>query len=123
VGVPGAVASALAAKNQQVPTPISGWALLDTGASHTSIDEGAAVALSLQQINQMPLSTPHGTKDNPVFAVTLAFPGTKIAAIPFQAVFGLTLKNQGILALLGRDFLQGKTLHYDGVLSIVTLTF
>src|ERR1700690_2630634 len=43
---------ALIAQGKSVPTPKTGWALIDTGASNTCVDEQAAKELGLPVIDE-----------------------------------------------------------------------
>jgi len=106
-----------------VPPPQVGPGLIDTGASNTCIDEHVAVALGLQVVNSIEVNTPDGTSTKNVYAVKLSFPGTMLPPIPLFMAACAKLQNQGLNALLGRDFLLGKTLHYDGNLSITTISW
>lgn len=117
------IVAAMGEQGLTPPAPHIGYALLDTGASNTSIDDQIAVALGMQVINQTTVATPQGVGPANVYAVRLAFPGTHLPPINFQAVTGMALLNQGISALLGRDFLAGKILHYDGATSQVMLSW
>jgi hypothetical protein len=58
-----------------------------------------------------------------VYPARLTFPGAYLPPINFQRVAGTSLANQGIIALLGRDFLADKILHYDGVSHSVMLSW
>src|SRR5579863_8777779 len=51
IAVEQVVAQALAQGGDQVPDPIVGWGLIDTGASHTCIDEAAARKMGLPVID------------------------------------------------------------------------
>jgi len=113
----------LSTRQRNVPKPHNGLGLLDTGASHTCIDEGIATALNLQVANRTTMRTAAGQASTSVFAVTLSFPGTSLPPMPSVFALGANLGNQGLAALIGRDFLAGKILHYDGALSIVTLSW
>jgi predicted aspartyl protease len=121
ISVPDVLAQTLLSQNLPIPAPQLGKALIDTGASNTSIDDGVARALGLQIHNQIPISTPSGQTTHNVYAARLTFPASRLQPIPLLSVAGTELANQGLIALLGRDFLGGKMLIYDGILSQVTL--
>jgi len=123
ISMPAPLASALVAQGATVPQPSVGHALIDTGAAQTCIEDSVARQLGLPVINQVPLSTPAGQTMHTLYAAQLIFPGTLLPTITNIAVIGVHLSSQGIAALLGRDFLSGKTLHYDGGLSIVSLSW
>lgn len=123
IGVPDALAAQLAASNQVPPPPHVGQGLVDTGASNTCIDVTVATALGLQVINEVGVQTPAGLTTQQVYGVKLTFPGHGGLVIPFLAVAGAQLGTQGICALIGRDFLVGKMLLYDGILNSFTISF
>ena len=122
ISVPDALAQTLTTDNRTIPQPEIGAALLDTGASNTCIDITIAQKLGLQIVNRIKMRTPSDDDcEQDVYAAKLAFPGTTLPPLPLLNVAGAKLANQGLAALIGRDFLLGKTLHYDGHLSIVKL--
>ncbi len=123
IHLPDALAAALAKAGKQIPPPVSGWALIDTGATSTCIDAGVVTPLGLTTIGTLPIQTPAGSSNQSTHPVKLAFPGSGLPELPFLQVIACDLANQGLVALLGRDFLVGKTLIYNGTLSVVTLAF
>jgi len=123
VGLPDALAQAVAMQGTVIPTPQVGWSLIDTGASNTCIDVGVATALGLPIINRVTVQTPAGPTQQNVFAAKLSFPGADLPVLSFIEACGAELINQGIVALIGRDFLENKTLIYDGNLSTVTIAW
>ena len=123
IAVPDALAASMTITEAPVPQPVTGFALLDTGASNTSIDEATATALGLPVVDTIQMATPSTTQTHNVYPARLAFPGTHLPPIAFIRVAGVSLANQGIIALLGRDFLAGKVLHYDGATFSVMLSW
>jgi len=113
----------LSARPRTLRKPHIGLGLLDTGASHTCIDEDIATALNLQVVSKITMRTASGQTLKSVYAVKVSFPGTSLAPMQSSFALGATLKTQGLTALIGRDFLAGKILHYDGALSVVTLSW
>ncbi len=109
---------------QPIPSPMSGLALIDTGATFTSIDEDILNALGIRPVGSTPVQTPSGVlQQRGIFTCQFSFPGTPIPVFPFANVVGSTLKPQGIVALIGRDLLRNFLLIYDGVHGSWTLSF
>lgn len=105
-----------------LPTPISGNALIDTGASTTCIDAGAAQAMGLPVIDVVQMtSASHAATDSNVYPIQMQVVGSPIRAEITNAI-GANLAPQGLLALIGRDFLQHCTLFYNGVTGEVTIS-
>lgn len=117
----------LAAQYQQsghpLPSPVTGYALIDTGASVTSVDVSILDSLGIRAVGQLPISTPSGSSNQGIYSCQFSFPGTPIPVLPFVNVVGSLLKTQGILALIGRDLLRSFLLIYDGVHGSWTLSF
>jgi predicted aspartyl protease len=105
-----------------VPAPVSGLALIDTGASNTCIDNDAAQALKLPVIDvgQM-TSASHAKIPSNIYPVQIEITGFKIR---FQSprTMGAALTEQGLLLLLGRELLQIRTLFYNGGTGQITLS-
>lgn len=121
VGIAQAFAQPLQQQGTALPTPVSGWALIDTGASKTCVDDVAAKAMGLPVIDvtNMTSASHHAVKQN-VYPVLIEIVGTAIK-IDCRAM-GATLKSQGIVALIGRDALRHFTMFYNGPTGQITLS-
>lgn len=86
--------------------------LIDTGASHTCVDERVLKGLGLQPVDKVASHTPHGVGERLVYPCTLQIPGHPAVDLP--RCLAVDLDSQGIEVLIGRDFLQQKILIYDG---------
>lgn len=103
-----------------VPEQVQGWALIDTGARQTCIDNDVGHDL-YQQVGVAQTFTPstpdEEPHDAPVYYGYLVFPGSALPALE-QTLLGMALGNvvQGkpVLALMGRDWLSSFRLIYDG---------
>ena len=95
---------------------IEGTALIDTGATHTCIDNGLSSALSLAHVDWVDISTPsHSNHRAKVYAgAELHVPDANLT-INLPGAIGSNLKDQGIQVLLGRDVLQHGILIYNGL--------
>lgn len=114
---------ALTKLNLPIPTPVSGLALIDTGASICMVDEAALQSLSLKPTGYQPLSTPSGLSTQPTYFASLSFPGTPIPNITFTDFAAGPLAQQGIIAIIGRNVLAYFVMVYNGVGGQITLTF
>jgi hypothetical protein len=111
----------LAQQGQPTPVPISGWALIDSGASHTCIDDAAARTLGLPAIDRVRMaSASHDRHEASRYPANITLPATGVALDTIA--IGAALQVQGILALIGRDFLQHCTLFYNGIYGQITLS-
>lgn len=121
VGLSEHIANQLLQQGKSLPNPVSGLALIDSGASRTCIDETSALSLKLPVINVVNVaSASHAfTKRN-------VYPA-RLEAIGFSMIFnvqaiGAPLASQGLIALIGRDILKFCTLFYNGVTGQLTLS-
>jgi len=116
------IADQLVQQGKTIPQPVSGMALIDTGASTTCIDVDLAQQLGLPVIDVVQMSSAsHASTSQNVYPIQIEVlgPGIKINV---PRAIGATLAPQGIVALIGRDFLQHCTLFYNGVTGEITLS-
>lgn len=121
VEVPTALAASLATQKQQLPKPVPGLALVDTGATASAVDLQVIQQLGVQPVSVANVATPTGAQSRPLFPGRFTFPGTNVPAMDFQALIGADLSLQKIhgmaaplVALLGRDILKHFVLVYNG---------
>jgi len=122
VGLAQSLAEQLVQQGHAVPQPTAGVALVDTGASTTCIDEALAQRLGLPVIDvvQMTSASHAGTQAN-VYPIQMEIVGSPIIVNVPRAI-GANLTPQGIVALIGRDYLQHCTLFYNGLTGEITLS-
>lgn len=121
IGLADVFAQQLQQQGQPLPTPVSGLALIDTGASSTCIDESVAQQLGLPAIDVVQMtSASHANTQQNVYPAKI----TLMNGIPINVprAIGAALKSQNIIALIGRDFLQYCTLFYNGLTGEITLS-
>jgi hypothetical protein len=128
VSIPAALKQYLSEKGQPIPPPQSGFALVDTGAFATAVDQSIFDALGIQQIDTIPTSTPHGAGTSPVYPASLTFPGLNLTDMPMERVIGCNLKwtnieGKEVIMLLGRDLLKYFLMVYNGVSSDLFLSY
>jgi predicted aspartyl protease len=117
------LAAQLVKKNLPVPQPVTGEALIDTGASMTCIDDQAAKALSLPVINVVEISSAsHASHPASIYPAKIEIVGFPMR-FNLPMVMGAPLQPQGLIALIGRDILMGCQLVYNGTTGSITLAF
>ena len=122
VGVADLIAAQLSQQGLAVPTPVAGWALIDTGASGTCIDDAVARQLQLPVIDVVQMtSASHAATQQNVYPSVIEIAGANIR-INVPRSMGALLNVQGLVALIGRDLLQHCTLHYNGPTGMFTLS-
>jgi len=109
---------ALASQDAPAPTPFQGLALIDTGASITTVDETICKTLGLKPTGYQKVAHAGGFSERPCFAVQIMFPNTPFPAPLFHprvASVDLQYGNPRYALLLGRDLLARLKLVYNGV--------
>ena len=123
IAIPDRLASIYADNGQAIPTPREGFALFDTGASATCVDESVLRGLGLEPIQTAGISTPSGRSEANAYACALYFPGNPLPDMELSFVLGVQLQNQGYSALIGRDLLRDMILIYDGPGARITFAY
>lgn len=97
-----------------LPQPVSGLALIDTGATTTCVDEDAAKKMQLPVIDVVKVaSASHAAAEQNVYPIQIEVVGLPITVNAPRAI-GAPLQPQGVLVLIGRDVLQHCVLVYNG---------
>jgi hypothetical protein len=128
VSMPAAVEEFCTKNGYQIPAPIPGYALIDTGASATAVDEDILKQLSIVPIDLMATSTPSGDGKSFVYPAKITFPGLNLNDLAMARVIGSKLKWQTvdgkeIIMLLGRDLLRFFLMIYNGPGTTLTLSY
>ena len=111
----------LLAQGKSLPTPKSGYALLDTGATGTRIDEQVAADLGLPVIDVWKMtSATHKDQECNVYPVQIDIP--PILTLNSPRTMGAALAAHGLLVLIGRDVLANCNLFYNGPMGQFTLS-
>jgi len=97
------------------------FALVDTGASETCIDEDLANELELPIVDVREIGSAHGSNPHNVYMAHVSIPQLDI--IQYGKFTGVNLKDGGQQheCLLGRTFLRNTIMIYDGYRAQVTL--
>lgn len=127
VHVPAALAAVMSNTGQTIPAPITGWALIDTGATLTAVNADTATQLGVSPVGVASGGTAGGQVQHSLYPVRLMFPGTGLD-IEFGQAAGVNLTGQvvgghQIVALIGRDVLAGCVLTYNGPGGMFSLSF
>jgi predicted aspartyl protease len=121
VGVPSDLADKWRNMGLEIPEPVSGNALIDTGATTTCIDDDVAKQLGLPTVDVAQMSSASGQSEQPVYPVQLDITHSELVIESSKSI-GADLEDQGLVALIGRDTLSQCTLHYNGVTGDFTLS-
>lgn len=115
------IAEQLLQKGESLPAPVSGLALIDTGASVTCIDETAAAKLGLPPVDVVSIASASSASSQcNTYPVRIDLQGLPIGIDATKAI-GAPLAAQGLVALIGRDVLSHFTLFYNGTTGQITL--
>ena len=99
---------------ETVPAAVEGLAIVDTGASCTCIDQDAANRAGLNVIDRGSISSAsHSAHSVPVFACEIEVAG--LGKLRLRRAMGVTLANQGLIAVIGRDALGSTVFVYNGL--------
>ena len=116
---------------QAVPTPQVGFALIDTGAASSCVDQPVLTKLGLNPIGNTQVGTAGGLQQRSIYTAKLEFPASPLPSMWFSHLVGVDLsslffggdRTKPIVALIGRDFLQQTLLIYNGVSGSFTIAF
>jgi hypothetical protein len=121
ISVPDVRAAQLIEARKDIPPPVLGDVLLDTGASVTAVQERILTGLGLHPIREVDITTPAGDVKMRVYPAKLSFPGTGLPPRNFIEVVGVDLGMERCVGLLGRDVLDQMVVIYDGIRGQITL--
>lgn len=122
VQVPPQIAELLTNNGQSVPAPISGLAMIDTGATMTCVHEPLLQQLGLKPISVVTSGTANGPAQQSVYGGRIFFPAQGWT-LDLNGIVGVNLGGQIIpvppapqplIALLGRNFLEHFVFIWNG---------
>lgn len=119
--VPQPIAEKLRSENKPIPV-IKVLALIDTGASHTSINQNIVNTLGLLPGDVQTFHTANGAVDQLLYDIGIVLPISAPNIISVQSPCA-DLDGQPFQALIGRDVLGMCTLFYNGLDNSYTLHF
>jgi hypothetical protein len=128
VSMPAALEEWCVKNSVAVPSPISGYALIDTGASISGIHEEILTQLSVVPIDSIPMATPSGDGRMFIYPTRVSFPALNVQGYALSRVAGSQLgwqtsDGKKIIMLLGRDILSLFMVVYTGHTNTVTLAY
>jgi hypothetical protein len=125
IGPSPALVQVLTAQGLPIPQAVPATALVDTGASGTSIVPSIVQALGLQPVGTGLLSTPstHQPQSAALYDVSLVFLADTRVQAPSVRAMEVQLGGQAIQCLIGRDLLSQGVLVYVGYAGMWTLSF
>lgn len=94
-------------------TPVTIKAMIDTGASISTLQEAVAQRAGLQQTGQTQLSGVGGVQTSAIYAASLAIPEFGVT-VPAVEVATINNPFPGVEMLIGRDVLRQLRLDYRG---------
>jgi hypothetical protein len=110
-------------EKKEIPRPIVGMAVIDTGSSISGINQETIEHLQLQVIDVRKVrAATEKPKYRKFYAATFHIHMDNKIEIPLERVVGIPLEDQGIIALIGRDILKNFTFIYDGKNRLYSLT-
>ena len=104
-----------------------GYALIDTGAALSAVDDRVMQELEIPILEQMDTTMPHGPGSSNVYNASASFAPIGKLDVTLEGVLGCYLgeRQEGepeIIMLLGRDLLRNLVVLYDGPNARVTVT-
>lgn len=96
-------------------------ALIDTGASHSCIDEAVAQELGLPVVDLQMVGGVAGARQHNVYMARVSLIGTQVEEYGRFTGVNLSESGQHQHVLLGRSFLRRTIMIYDGLRSTVTV--
>ncbi len=126
IEVPQALNKQLTAAGQPVPAPITGYALIDTGATMSAVDTSVIQKLGVNPVGLASVQTAGGPQQQSLYPIRLIVQGVGLVLDAAQVTgspLGMNLGGLVIIALIGRDFLQAMLMFYDGPAGEFTVAF
>ena len=118
VAVSSHLSKLLAEQGKDIPPPVSGFVLIDTGATRSCVDIDAISKLGVNPIGIVDLGTAGGKSQHYLYPAKFSFPAIRFE-VEFSSLVGVDLKEQAlagrqIIALMGRDLLSRCLPVYHG---------
>jgi hypothetical protein len=123
IGVSPVLSVVLQSLGREIPDPVVGWALIDTGATYCAVDEQVVQSLNIPPYGVSESITPAGPANQLNYAASISFPGTPLPNINFTDFIGCQIAAGGIVALIGRSVLRDFVMVYNGPGGSVSLAY
>lgn len=121
ISVPAAYAKQLTDSGKAVPPPQVVKAMIDTGASISTVSDTVAAAAGLQQVGSVPIGGVGGMSTRPIYSASFGLPDYSISVDPIE-IAGVSLPVGGFEVLVGRDVLRALEFDYTGPHGAFVLT-
>ncbi|HII83210.1 MAG TPA: hypothetical protein HA269_08135 [Ferroplasma sp.] len=123
ISLASALQQALQANKTVIPSPVKGEALIDTGAQISCIDDTVASKLGISPTGQIHCGGMAGSSVRNLYSAKLTIvEGNQRWQFESASIIGVDIIKQGLVALIGRDFLGKGMMVYSGFLGIVDLS-
>lgn len=127
VTIPSSLAEYLLKNNLPIPPPVPGFALIDTGATGSGVDEEVVKRLGVNPIGITTVMGVAGQVRQNLYPAKFIFPIGKFE-IEFTSLIGINLKGQSVgdhslIVLVGRDVLSRFLFIYNGPDAHFTFAF
>ena len=132
--VPPDIAEKLVAHSLPISSPVSGLAVIDTGAEATAVDQSVFPRLGLRPVGRTSLSSAAGTTERELYPAHLVFPAMDSLSLDLPDATSVDLRDQVVLlgpaggdrqviVLAGRDLLAGGVFVWNGIQGTWTFAF
>lgn len=109
-------------KNLPVPAPVKGMALIDAGTTLSFIDDTLASKLGINPTGRINSGGMRGSSVGNSYPVKLTIlAGNQRWTFETTRALGVNIVSQGLIALIGRDFLSKGIMIYSGFMGIIDL--
>lgn len=107
---------ALNLKGEVVPQPVSGLAIIDTGATSTAVDEEVCRRLGLNPTGSMKTAHAGGSEERACYPIQISFPNTPFPSVSTPTAMSVNLQfgKTPYILLFGRDMLSAMKFVYNG---------
>jgi hypothetical protein len=116
---------ALISQGQTPPEAIPGYAIIDTGASMTAVDEDVCRRLGLQPTGSQKTAHAGGPDIRACYPIQVSFPGTPLPSFSTPRAMSVNLQfgKTPYILLFGRDLLARIKFVYNGPAGRIGLAF
>lgn len=122
VAVPNILRDYMTKNKLEVPEAVKGKGLIDTGAAVSCIDDSVAIKLNVKPTGMVKGHGMSGESNRNLYSAQIAIvTGPQRWAYESTRIMGVDIQKQGLIALIGRDFLRNGMMIYSGFSGIVDL--
>jgi hypothetical protein len=124
ISPPANIKGALTAEKGSNPQSVEGWALIDTGAATTAVDESVCQKLGVAPTGEIQMGHAGGSAKRLCYPIQIVFPQMPMPPLtcPSAASVDLAGGSQNYVLLVGRDLLAGMRLVYNGPMGRIEIS-